>query len=161
MRYLDRLIRWVTFYSKIEWIFVGSIAALVGLLYLPWAYQYISEREQIVSEGVSTVGKVTSHTAPGKRSCSIHAVVVYTVDAKSYSIELEGCYAGPNHLAVGTPVTVWFVPGKPWVAWAKANNATNREWSDRSWANNVLAFIVLVIGIAIWRQYLEKPAPRV
>lgn len=51
MRYWHRLIRWVTFYSKREWIFVGSIAALIGVLYLPWAYQYIWERELLVTRG--------------------------------------------------------------------------------------------------------------
>ena len=35
------------------------------------------------------------------------------------------------------------------------------DWADRSWVNTVFAFIVFVIGIAIWRQYLERPAPRI
>lgn len=160
MRYWNRLIRWVTFYSKKEWIFVGSIAALIGVLYLPWAYQYVWERELLVTEGVSTVGKVVSHTLPGNRICA-HPIVVYVVEGKSYSIELYGCQVGPKELPVGTPITVWYVPAKPQVAWAKANNVTNREWSEKSWANFVFMFIVLVIGLAIWRQYLEKPAPQI
>jgi hypothetical protein len=126
MRYLDRLIRWITFYSKKEWIFVGSIAALIGVLYLPWAYQYIWERELLVTEGVSTVGKVVSHTLPGNRICA-HPIVVYVVEGKSYSIELYGCQVGPK----------------------------------KSWANFVFMFVVMVIGLATWRQYLEKPPPRV
>ena len=160
-RYLDRLIRWVTFYSKKEWIFVASIAAVIGLLYLPWEYRHISEQEQIVSDGVSTVGKVVSHTTPGKRSCSIRAIVEYVAEAKSYSINLQGCSADKNALPVGTPVTVWYVPGKPWVSWAKANDADNHDGSSRSWTNFVFGFIVFVIGLAVWRQYLERPPPKI
>jgi hypothetical protein len=160
MRYLDRIIRWVTFYSKNEWIFIGSIAALIGVLYLPWAYHYVWERRQLVTEGVSTTGKVLSHTAPGNRICA-HAIIAYEVEAKPYSIELEGCQVGPTALPVGTSVTVWYVPAKPLVAWAKANGSSNREWTDTVWTNFVFAFVVLVIGLAIWRQHLEKPACRV
>jgi hypothetical protein len=83
------------------------------------------------------------------------------VESKSYSIHLQGCQVGPKELSVGTSVTVWYVPAKLLVAWAKANDATNREWSDRSWTNFVCMFVVMVVGLAIWRQYLEKPAPRI
>lgn len=79
MRYLDRLIRRVTFYSRKEWIFVGSCAAIMALIYVPWAYQYVADREQISGEGISTVGRVVSGTVMGERACQTRAEVRYGV----------------------------------------------------------------------------------
>lgn len=117
----------------------------------PRAVNELDERQQLSRKGETTAGTVVAHNVQrGTRNCESVTTVSYTVESKSYQLQLRGGCNAPVQ-QVGTTIEVVYLKENPAIAQASvAGSATTNRFTRLR-----LFFLWLtVVYLALLSRYL-------
>jgi Protein of unknown function (DUF3592) len=145
---------WATLLCAVIW----GITMFISVT--PRALNELDERQQLSRNGEIAAGTVVAHKVQrGTRNCESFTTVSYTVESKSYQLQLTGGCNAPVQ-PVGTSVEVVYLKANPTIAQASvAGGATpNRFTRFRFFILWLTVVYLALLSRYLWQTRLRSPS---
>jgi hypothetical protein len=138
---------WATLLCAVIW----GITMFISVT--PRAVNELDERQQLSRKGETAAGTVVAHNVQrGTRNCDSFTTVSYTVESKSYQLQLTGGCNVPEQ-QVGTSIEVVYLKANPAIAQASvAGSATTNRFTRF----RLFILWLAVVYLALLSRYLWK-----
>jgi Protein of unknown function (DUF3592) len=150
--------------ASIGWWAILLCAVIWGITMLisvtPRALNELNERQQLSRNGEIAAGTVVAHKVQrGTRNCESFTTVSYTVESKSYQLQLTGGCNAPAQ-PVGTSVEVVYLKANPTIAQASvAGGATPHRFTRFRFFILWLTVVYLaLLSRYLWQTRLRSPS---
>jgi hypothetical protein len=136
----------------------SAISLAIALAFTPNAIIEIQEQTLLNDTGILTTGKVVGHAKRvKKRRCRSEADIEYIVNGTHYVIQIQGCGARPEKLALGQTVEIRYLADAPNIAMGIADDAVTNRFSWTSLLT-LWGLVLLVAGgtVALFMKFKNR-----
>lgn len=141
---------WATLLCAVVW----GITMFISVT--PRALNELDERQQLSRKGEAAAGTVVAHNVQrGTRNCESVTTVSYTVESKSYQLQLRGGCNAPVQ-QVGTTIEVEYLKENPAIAQASVagGSTTNRFTRFRLFVLWLTVVYLALLSRHLWKTRL-------
>lgn len=143
-------------FNDYAWLAIAVALSLVAIWLIPSSLNGIEQEHLLSQEVTETKGRVV-WLEPGARCQRSRAGISFSASGTHYGVQVTGCGAHPDHLAIGNEVTVRYATGRPEIAEATVLDASTARPS--LWAVVCLwlcVFASVAKAIKEWRKVHPK-----